>query len=140
MLVKQKDALEKQPVFSKDEAAVIGVQIEKLQAELDPRQGPIEIRFYLLAMAVGLVMGGIQSLSRYTYSKLMPETKDTASYFTYYDLSEKIAIVIGMFSFGYIEEWVGMKYSILSLIIFFMIGDCSGLYSALAAQRRRNVV
>jgi UMF1 family MFS transporter len=85
--------------------------------------GNPEMGFYLLAIAVGLVMGGIQSLSRSTYSKLMPETKDTASYFSYYDFTEKVAIVIGMFSFGLIEEITGsMKNSVLSLIIFFVIG------------------
>ena len=84
--------------------------------------GSAEMPFYGLAIAVGLVMGGIQSLSRSTYSKLMPETKDTASYFTYYDFSEKIAIVLGLFAFGYIDERLGMKYSVLSLIVFFVIG------------------
>jgi MFS transporter, UMF1 family len=85
--------------------------------------GNPEYGFYGLAVAVGLVMGGIQSLSRSTYSKLMPETKDTASYFSYYDFTEKIAIVIGMFSFGWIEEVTGsMKNSVLSLIVFFLIG------------------
>ncbi len=85
--------------------------------------GNPEIGFYLLAIAVGIVMGGIQSLSRSTYSKLMPETKDTASYFSYYDFTEKVAIVIGMFSFGLIEEITGsMKNSVLSLILFFVIG------------------
>jgi MFS transporter, UMF1 family len=85
--------------------------------------GNPEFGFYGLAVAVGLVMGGIQSLSRSTYSKLMPETKDTASYFSYYDFTEKFAIVIGMFSFGFIEELTGsMKNSVLSLIIFFLIG------------------
>jgi UMF1 family MFS transporter len=67
-------------------------------------------------------MGGIQSLSRSTFSKLMPETKDTSSYFTYYDLTEKFAIVIGMISFGYIGEILSMKYSVLSLIVFFALG------------------
>jgi len=85
--------------------------------------GNPEFGFYGLAIAVGLVMGGIQSLSRSTYSKLMPETKDTASYFSYYDFTEKLAIVFGMFSFGFIEEVTGsMKNSVLSLIIFFVIG------------------
>ncbi len=85
--------------------------------------GNPELGFYGLAIAVGLVMGGIQSLSRSTYSKLMPETRDTASYFSYYDFTEKLAIVIGMFSFGLIEEVTGsMKNSILSLIVFFVIG------------------
>jgi UMF1 family MFS transporter len=85
--------------------------------------GNPEFGFYGLAVAVGLVMGGIQSLSRSTYSKLMPETRDTASYFSYYDFTEKLAIVIGMFSFGFIEELTGsMKNSVLSLIVFFILG------------------
>lgn len=96
-----------------------------------------EFHFYGLAVAVGLVMGGIQSLSRSTYSKLMPETRDTASFFSYYDLTEKIAIVIGMFSFAYIEELTGnMKQSVLSLIVFFAIG-LIWLYSALHKQNRQ---
>jgi MFS transporter, UMF1 family len=85
--------------------------------------GNPEFGFYGLAIAVGLVMGGIQSLSRSTYSKLMPDTKDTSSYFSYYDFTEKLAIVIGMFSFGMIEEVTGsMKNSVLSLIVFFVFG------------------
>lgn len=95
-----------------------------------------EYYFYLLAIGVGLVMGGIQSLSRSTYSKLMPETKDTASFFSYYDITEKLAIVIGIFSFGFIEEVTGnMQNSILSLIVFFTIGFF-WLYSALLKQRQ----
>ena len=79
-------------------------------------------------------MGGIQSLSRSTYSKLMPETKDTASFFSFYDVTEKIAIVIGMFSFGFIDEKLGMKNSVLSLIVFFTIG-LIGLLFALKKQK-----
>jgi UMF1 family MFS transporter len=93
-----------------------------------------EYGFYALAIGVGLVMGGIQSLSRSTYSKLMPETKDTASYFSFYDVTEKIAIVIGMFSFGFIDEKIGMKNSVLSLIVFFTIG-LIGLFLALKKQK-----
>jgi UMF1 family MFS transporter len=81
-----------------------------------------EYYFYGLAVAVGLVMGGIQSLSRSTYSKLMPETKDTSSFFSFYDVTEKVAIVIGMLSFGFIDERLGMKNSVLSLIVFFFLG------------------
>jgi UMF1 family MFS transporter len=103
-------------------AANITTIIQQKEKDLDPKQAPIEYFFYGLAIAVGLVMGGIQSLSRSTFSKLMPETKETASYFTYYDLTEKLAIVIGMFSFGLIGEILSMKYSVLSLIIFFAIG------------------
>lgn len=106
-------------------------------AQVKENGGDPEYLFYGLAMAVGLVMGGIQSLSRSTYAKLMPETKDTASYFSYYDLTEKIAIVIGIFSFGFIEELTGsMKNSVLSLIVFFVVGF-AWLLSALAKQKEQ---
>ncbi len=99
-----------------------------------------EIHFYILAVAVGLVMGGIQSLSRSTYSKLMPVTKDTASFFSFYDVTEKVAIVIGLSAFGMIEEYTGnMRNSVLSLIIFFTIG-LLGLISALHKQKKDNYV
>ncbi len=79
--------------------------------------------FYVVACAVGLVMGGIQSLSRSTYSKLLPVTNDNASYFSFYDLCEKIGIIIGMFSFGAIEGITGgMRNSLLALIVFFIGG------------------
>ena len=79
--------------------------------------------FYIVACSVGLVMGGIQSLSRSTYSKLLPETEDNASYFSFYDVCEKIGIVIGMLSFGLIEGVTGgMRNSILALIAFFITG------------------
>ncbi|MFK8058189.1 MAG: MFS transporter [Saprospiraceae bacterium] len=80
--------------------------------------------FYAIAALVGLVMGGIQSLSRSTYSKLIPEdTEDNTSYFSFYDLLEKLAIVIGTFSFGMINQITGgMRASMLSLVIFFLIG------------------
>ena len=79
--------------------------------------------FYLLASVVGFVMGGIQSLSRSTYSKLMPETHDTTSFFSFYDVTEKIAIVIGMFSFGAIQEITqSQRTSVLALVVFFVVG------------------
>lgn len=81
-----------------------------------------EIHFYILASLVGLVMGGTQSLSRSTYSKLMPETKDTASFFSFYDVTEKLAIVIGLFTFGFIEGISTIRQSILSLVVFFALG------------------
>jgi UMF1 family MFS transporter len=72
---------------------------------------------------VGFVMGGIQSVSRSTYAKLMPETKDTASFFSFFDVTEKVAIVIGMFSFGFIIEITGsQKNAVLGLGLFFVIG------------------
>lgn len=97
------------------------------------------MEFYITASVVGLVMGGIQSLSRSTYSKLMPETKDTASFFSFYDVSEKIAIVIGMFSFGFIEELTGsMRNSIIALIGFFAIGALI-LYIAINRARKEQL-
>lgn len=90
-----------------------------------------EIHFYILASLVGLVMGGIQSMSRSTYSKLMPETKDTASFFSFYDITEKMAIVIGLFSFGFIEGAThSMRNSILVLIVFFVLGLVALLFTA----------
>jgi UMF1 family MFS transporter len=81
-----------------------------------------DIQFYIVATLVGLVMGGIQSLSRSTYSKLMPATHDTASFFSFYDVTEKVAIVIGMFSFGYIDQLMDMRHAIIALIFFFICG------------------
>lgn len=79
-------------------------------------------QFYVLAGGVGMVMGGIQSLSRSTYSKLIPEgTHDTASFFSFYDILEKLAIVLGTFSFGFIEQLTGgMRNSVLTLGVFFV--------------------
>lgn len=83
-----------------------------------------EIQFYCLAALVGLVMGGIQSLSRSTYSKLLPvDEEDTASFFSFYDVTEKVAIVLGLFSFALIEQITNnIRYSALCLAIFFLIG------------------
>ncbi|KAF2517552.1 MFS transporter [Flavobacterium salilacus subsp. salilacus] len=83
----------------------------------------LPIHFYITAGFVGLVMGGIQSLSRSTYSKFLPETKDTASFFSFYDVTEKIGIVIGMLLYGAIDQIFGsMRYSIVFLTLFFIIG------------------
>jgi len=80
--------------------------------------------FYILACVVGLVMGGIQSLSRSTFSKFMPNhIHNTTSYFSFYDITEKIAIVLGMFSFGLIEDLTSnMRNSIFALVGFFITG------------------
>ena len=80
--------------------------------------------FYCIAGFVGLVMGGIQSLSRSTFSKFLPqETKDTSSYFSFYDISEKLGIVIGMLAYGFIEQITGSaRNSIVALVLFFSFG------------------
>ncbi len=79
--------------------------------------------FYLLASAVGLVMGGIQSLSRATYAKFLPEnTPDTASYFSFYDVMDKVSTVAGTFVFGFVEQLTGgMRNSVLALAVFFVV-------------------
>ena len=83
-----------------------------------------KISFYSLAALIGFIMGGIQSISRSTYSKLIPvETKDTASFFSFYDITEKLAIVIGTFSYAIIEQKTGsMRNSVLFLALFFIVG------------------
>lgn len=80
-------------------------------------------QFYLLAGMVGLVMGGVQSLSRSTYSKLLPETIDHASYFGFYDITDKIGVVVGTLIYGLIYEQTGStRDSIIALGLFFIIG------------------
>ncbi|RDI50252.1 MFS transporter [Flavobacterium glaciei] len=80
------------------------------------------IQFYIMASFVGLVMGGIQALSRSTYSKLLPETQDTASFFSFYDVAEKIGIVIGMLVYGIIDQITGSpRLAIVFLGVFFVV-------------------
>ncbi len=92
------------------------------------------LQFYGVAAVVGLIMGGIQSLSRSTYSKLMPPTHDTASFFSFYDVTEKVAIVIGMISFGFIDSIMNMRSAIIALITFFILGALI-LYIAIRRQK-----
>jgi len=92
--------------------------------------------FYALAGAVGMIMGGVQSLSRSTYAKIIPQnTPDTTSFFSFYEFTEKIAIVIGTFSFGFINQIMGsMRYSIVSLVVFFVVG-----FILLLASKERKI-
>ena len=79
-------------------------------------------QFYIAAGLVGMVMGGMQSLSRSTYSKLIPKTQNTTSFFSFYDVTEKIAIVIGMTAFGLITQSSGgMRNSVFMFFILFLI-------------------
>ncbi len=83
----------------------------------------LPVQFYVVAFLVGFVMGGIQALSRSTYSKLIPGTEDLASFFSFYDVMEKLGMIIGTVTFGVISEIVGgMRTSVLSLIIYFVLG------------------
>jgi UMF1 family MFS transporter len=82
-----------------------------------------QMSFYVLAGVVGFVMGGVQSLSRSTYAKLMPETTDTASFFSFYDDADKISTALGIFVYGAIHHFTGsMRNSILALMVFFVLG------------------
>lgn len=96
------------------------------------------VQFYALAAVVGLVMGGIQSLSRSTYSKFLPEDiTDTAAFFSFYDVTEKLAIVIGLFTFGIVESLThSMRNSTLVLTIFFLAGLLL-LFFVLTAQKQK---
>ncbi len=81
------------------------------------------VDFYIAAACIGFIMGGTQSLARSTYSKFLPQTHDHASFFSFYDVTEKVGLIIGLLSFGFIEGTFGsMRMSILALIAFFLIG------------------
>jgi UMF1 family MFS transporter len=83
----------------------------------------LPIQFYITAAVVGVVFGGIQALSRSTYSKMLPKTEDTASFFSFYDVSEKIGIVIGMCIYGIIDQVTGSpRFAIVFLAVFFVSG------------------
>lgn len=78
--------------------------------------------FYITGAAVGLVMGGIQALARATYSKLLPETPDTASFFSFYSITDKVSIIFGTLAFGLVSQFISMRTSIQFLAVFFLIG------------------
>ena len=89
---------------------------------LDKSQENVHSYFYILGALIGMVMGAIQSLSRSTYSKLLPDTHDHATYFSFYDVTEKVAIVFGMLVFGLLISLTGsMQWSVLFLAFFFLV-------------------
>lgn len=80
-------------------------------------------QFCLAAFFIGVVMGGTQALARSTYSKHLPETQDHTSFFSFFDVMEKLATVAGTFLFGLLEVLTGsMRYSVLAISFFFIIG------------------
>jgi MFS transporter, UMF1 family len=81
----------------------------------------VAIYFYSLGAVLGLVLGAIQSLARSTYSKLLPETQDHTTYFSFYDVTEKIAIVLGTLVYGLLFAITdSMQWSVLCLALFFL--------------------
>ncbi len=97
-------------------------------------------QFYGLAFVVGLIMGGIQALSRATFSKLIPaDTIDHTSYFSFYDVTYNLSIVVGTFTYGFIDQITGsMRYSALALAVFFIVGFCL-LFAVKAPAIRRPI-
>lgn len=93
------------------------------------------LHFYIMAAFVGISMGGIQSLARSTYSKFLPKTNDTTSFFSFYDVAEKIGIVIGMGIYGLVDQFMGMRSAISFLAFFFFIGVFL-LFKVYKEQRR----
>jgi UMF1 family MFS transporter len=90
---------------------------------LDAKNKYIDIQFIAIGGMIGMVLGAIQSLSRSTYSKLLPETEDHATYFSFFDVTEKISIVVGTFIFGFVASITNsMRNSIFILAIFFLLG------------------
>jgi UMF1 family MFS transporter len=100
-----------------------------------PKGGVYE--FYALGAFVGFIMGGVQSLSRSTYAKLMPETKDTVSFFSFYDVTEKFAAVVGIVTFGFLTDLTGsQRNSTLALATFFVIGLLLLAYTNAAKEKK----
>lgn len=82
----------------------------------------VEYQFYALGALLGLVLGGVQSLTRSTYSKILPKTNENTIYFSFYDIVEKIALILGGFIFAIVLYLTGsMQYSALVLGIFFLL-------------------
>ena len=103
---------------------------------LDAHSKNIDIQVYLLGAIIGMVLGAIQSLSRSTYSKLLPETEDHATYFSFFDVTEKLAIVLGTFIFGFVGAITNsMRNSIFILAVFFLLG-----YIVLSFMKKGEIV
>ncbi len=89
---------------------------------LDKSLPNVDNYFYAMGIVLGFVLGATQSLTRSTFSKLLPETHDHATYFSFYNVTEQIAVVLGMFIFGLLVALTGsMQYSVLALAAFFLV-------------------
>lgn len=101
---------------------------------LDKNLPGVETYFYIMGVILGFVLGATQTLTRSTYSKLLPLTQNNATYFSFYDVTEKVAIVLGMFVFGLLISITGsMQYSVLALALFF-------LFSFLLFFKLKNII
>ena len=96
------------------------------------------IDFYIAAFFIGIVMGGIQALSRSTYAKMMPDDRHNAGYFGFYDVCEKVAIMCGLVMFGYLDNLTGsMRNSIIALAFCFLIGAIGLVYTHRLDRRNK---
>lgn len=103
---------------------------------LDAHNKYLDLQFYTLGGVIGMVLGAIQSLSRSTYSKLLPETEDHATYFSFFDVTEKLAIVLGTFIFGFVGSITdSLKNSIFILAVFFLLG-----YIVLSFMKKNEII
>ena len=102
----------------------------------------VEYQFYAVAAIIGLVMGGLQAMSRSTYSKLLPENSmDNTTYFSFYDVLEKIAIIIGTFIFAtMIDKYHNMRFSALSMSVFFLVGLILIRFLKLKTDKQKNSI
>ena len=92
-----------------------------LAFSLDKSQANVDYYFYGLGIVLGFVLGATQSIGRSTYSKLLPDTHDHATYFSFYDVMEKVGLIFGPFLFGFLEGVFGnMRVSVLMVMVFFM--------------------
>jgi UMF1 family MFS transporter len=90
---------------------------------LDAHNKYLDLQYNTLGGVIGMVLGALQTLSRSTNSKLLPETEDHATYFSFFDVTEKIAIVLGTFIFGFVGSVSNsLRNSIFILAVFFLLG------------------
>ncbi len=81
------------------------------------------MHFYIAGFWIGMVMGGIQSLSRSTYSKFIPKTENNAGYFSFFDVCEKLSMMFGLVMWGFLDNLTGsIRNSIFALAIWFSVG------------------
>lgn len=81
-----------------------------------------EIHFWLLGFAVATVQGGSQALSRSLFSRMLPKSQ-SAEFFSFFGVSEKVAGMVGPLVFGLATQLLGGgRVGIISLVIFFILG------------------
>ena len=95
------------------------------------------VHFYIAGAFIGLVMGGIQALSRSTYAKIIPKTDNNAGYFSFYDVCEKLAMMCGLVIWGYMDNLTGsMRHAIVSLVVWFVVSLCLLIWAQRILRRQ----